>query len=201
MACMKHSILVATLASVLTLSPQLVAEPSATAWIRGKQDTLLGTARWPHNSNRPVAVRVIWRGWCDWEGIAEASVGSRVWSTLEEVHRTRLASLLSDIAALNWLRRVDANPDWNLTWVREEVAGKRRIVVTLLKTGRNSVDLRWVVERRGEGWIVVDVVTEGSSLVASQRTSFARVLDKGGVDRLFIKLERKREDLLREVSQ
>jgi len=128
-------------------------------------------------------------------------VGPRVWGELEEVHRTRLASLLSDVAALNWLRRVDASPDWALTYVREETSGKRRVVVTLLRTGGATVDLRWVAERRGQDWRVVDVVTEGASLVASQRTSFARVLDKGGVNRLFVKLERKREDLLTEVAR
>lgn len=128
-------------------------------------------------------------------------MGPRVWGELEEVHRTRLASLLSDVAALNWLRRVDASPDWALTYVREETSGKRRVVVTLLRTGGAAVDLRWTVERRGQDWRVVDVVTEGASLVATQRTSFARVLDKGGVNRLFVKLERKREDLLAEVAR
>ena len=202
MASMKHTtFLAATLAAALTLSPQSWAQPTATPAVRAKADTLLSTARWPRKGNRVDAVRALWRGWGDWEGIAEASVGPRVWGELEEVHRTRLASLLSDVAALNWLRRVDASPDWALTYVREETSGKRRVVVTLLRTGGATVDLRWVAERRGQDWRVVDVVTEGASLVASQRTSFARVLDKGGVNRLFVKLERKREDLLTEVAR
>lgn len=201
MAFMKKTLAAAALLAALTLTFNLTADSPATVWVRGKQDTLLSTARWPRKGNRVDVVRALWRGWADWEGIAEASVGPRVWGELEEVHRTRLASLLSDVAALNWLRRVDASPDWALTYVREETSGKRRVVVTLLRTGGATVDLRWVAERRGQDWRVVDVVTEGASLVASQRTSFARVLDKGGVNRLFVKLERKREDLLTEVAR
>lgn len=196
-----RSIAAAALVASLTLSPQLSAEPTATPAVRAKADTLLNTARWPRKPNRVDAVRALWRGWGDWEGIAEASVGSRVWGSLEEFHRTRLAALLSDIASLNWLRRVDASPDWDLTWIREESFGKRRVVVALLRTGGTTLDLRWTVERRGEDWRLVDLVTEGASLVASQRTSFARVLDKGGVNRLFVKLERKRKDLLAEVAR
>lgn len=202
MAHMKHtSIFAAALAAALTLSSPVGAQSTATPAVRAKADTLLSTARWPRKGNRVDAVRALWRGWGDWEGIAAASVGPRVWGTLEEVHRVRMASLLSDIAALNWLRRVDAAPDWNLTWIREESAGSRRVVVALLRTGGAALDLRWTVERRGEDWRLVDLVTEGSSLVESQRTSFARVLDKGGVNRLFVKLERKREDLLAEVAR
>lgn len=198
---MKKTFTFAVLAAALALSPQLSAEPTATPAVRAKQDTLLTTARWPRKTNRTDAVRALWRGWGDWEAIAEASVGSRVWDTLEEVHRTRMASLLSDIAALNWLRRVDGSPDWGLTWVREETIGKRRVVVSLLRAGGTAVDLRWVVERRGEDWRLVDLVTEGSSLVEAQRTSFARVMAKGGVDRLFVRLSQKREELMKEVVQ
>ena len=50
-------------------------------------------------------------------------------------------------------------------------------------------------------WQLVDMVTEGASLVVTQRTSFARVLDKGGVNRLFLRLEQKRADLMKEVLQ
>jgi len=197
---MKHTLAAAALLTALLLSPRLTAEHPASAAVRAKTDTLLSTARWPRKAARVDAVRALWRGWGDWEAIAAASVGPRVWGSLEEVHRTRLASLLSDIAALNWLRRVDSSP-WVLTYLREETIGSRRVVVTQLRTEGTSVDLRWTVEKRGEDWHLVDLVTEGASLVETQRTSFARVLDKGGVNRLFLRLERKREDLLAEVAR
>jgi len=55
--------------------------------------------------------------------------------------------------------------------------------------------LRWVLEKRGEDWRLVDLVQ-----VETQRTSFARVLDEGGADRLFLRRERRREELLAEVT-
>jgi hypothetical protein len=185
----------------LTLSSYVFADLPATDSVRAKQVSLNVVAKWPRKVNRVDAVFALWRGWGDWSGIAEASVGTSIWGKLEVARRVQLAGLLSDIAALNWLRRVDVTPDWNLTWLREEATGRRRVVVALLKMGENTVDLRWVVQRRGEDWQLVDMVTEGASLVVAQRTSFARVLDKGGVNRLFLRLEQKRADLMKEVLQ
>lgn len=185
----------------LTLSSYVFADLPATDSVRAKQVSLNVVAKWPRKVNRVDAIFALWRGWGDWSGIAEASVGTSIWGKLEVARRVQLAGLLSDIAALNWLRRVDGAPDWHLTWLREEATGRRRVVVALLKMGENTVDLRWVVQRRGEDWQLVDVVTEGASLVVAQRTSFARVLDKGGVNRLFLRLEQKRDDLMKEVLQ
>lgn len=184
-----------------TLSSYVFADLRATDSVRAKQVSLNEVAKWPRKVKRVDAVFALWRGWGDWSGIAEASVGASIWGKLEVARRAQLSGLLSDIAALNWLRRVDVTPDWNLKWLHEETAGRRRVVVALLKMGENTVDLRWVVQRRGEDWQLVDMVTEGASLVVTQRTSFARVLDKGGVNRLFLRLEQKRADLMKEVLQ
>jgi len=197
---MKHTLTAAALLTALFLSPAPVpaGEASATATVRSKTHALLTTAR---KSPRRGAVLTLWWAWGDWEAIAAASVGPRVWGSLEEVHRARLASLLSDTAALNWLRRF-GGPGTTFTFLREETMGRRRVVVTQLRAspGGGAVDLRWVLEKRGEDWRLVDLVGEGASLVETQRTSFARVLDKGGVDRLFLRLERRREELLAEVT-
>ena len=201
MMIMKKLFTFSVVVVAFTLSSYVFADLPATDSVRAKQVSLNEVAKWPRKVKRVDAVFALWRGWGDWSGIAEASVGASIWGKLEVARRAQLGGLLSDIAALNWLRRVDVTPDWNLTWLHEETAGRRRVVVTLLKMGENTVDLRWVVQRRGEDWQLVDMVTEGASLVVTQRTSFARVLDKGGVNRLFLRLEQKRADLMKEVLQ
>jgi ABC-type transporter MlaC component len=63
-----------------------------------------------------------------------------------------------------------------------------------------SADVRWVLVPVDGEFRLVDVVTEGSSMVAAQRASFARVVARGGAKRLFKRLEDRLADLRAELA-
>ncbi|NBZ95412.1 MAG: hypothetical protein EBR40_03110 [Proteobacteria bacterium] len=200
MTTMKNTLSRCLLCAALAAAPTASADPSATSWLRGKQATMSAVSHWSDPRKRETSVLALWRAWGDWDRIAADSVGPKVWGELEEAHRARLATLLADVAALNWLRRARTS-DFSVTYVREESVRDRRVVVTRVTAGGESADVRWVLAPSGEEFRLVDVVTEGASLVSTQRSSFARVMERGGVNRLFTRLERKREDLRAEVAR
>lgn len=200
MTTMKNTLSRCILCAALAIAPSASADPSATAWLRSKQATMLSASEWKDPNRSADGVCALWRGWGDWERIAAESVGPRVWGDLQEVHRSRLAALLADVSALNWLRRARGGA-FSVAYLREETAGRNRVVVTRVTVKGESADVRWVLAPAGEGFLLVDVVTEGASLVSTQRSSFARVVERGGVNRLFTRLERKRDDLREEVTR
>lgn len=185
---------------VLTAAPLCADEASASTWFRDKQAAMRAVAAWPDPRKREASVLALWRAWGDWERIAADSVGPQVWGELEEAHRTRLATLLADVSALNWLRRA-RTPDFSVVAVREETAKDRRVVVTRVTAGGEAADVRWVLAKKSGDWRLVDVITEGASLVSTQRSSFARVVERGGAKRLFTRLESRLADLRAEAAR
>lgn len=61
-----------------------------------------------------------------------------------------------------------------------EVTVKTKIV----KPGAPAISVNYVMEKTADGWKVFDLSTEGSSLVMSSRSSFAKQIEEGGIDSL-----------------
>lgn len=198
---MKRFVALGLLLAALAAPGDLSAESAASASLRGKMSSLTAVASWPDPARRADGAAALWWGWGAWDRVAEESVGRKVWSELAPLDRDRLARLLSDLAALNWLRRA-REPGYGMDYLREESAGGQRIVVTRVRSGGASADVRWVLmPGPRDAWNLADVVTEGASLVSTQRSSFARILERGGTKRLFARLETRREELRAAVAR
>ena len=67
-----------------------------------------------------------------------------------------------------------------------------RTVATSTKDAREEpMSIDYVVRSQTAGQRIVDVVTEGSSMVANYRSSFARIMKKGGFPEVLKRMRKK----------
>jgi phospholipid transport system substrate-binding protein len=69
------------------------------------------------------------------------------------------------------------------------------VLVRVLQTGSQPVNIEYDMERTARGWKVYDVRIAGISLVANYRTEFANVVRQSGVDGLIAALEKKNKSV------
>jgi phospholipid transport system substrate-binding protein len=65
----------------------------------------------------------------------------------------------------------------------------------ILKPGAPAISVNYVMEKTADGWKVFDLATEGSSLVMSSRSTFAKQIEDGGIDGLIKALAAKNASL------
>jgi phospholipid transport system substrate-binding protein len=77
-------------------------------------------------------------------------------------------------------------------------------ITTKIKTqqsGRKSVEVAYVVQRKDGRWLIADIITEGVSLRKTYRYEFGKILEKpgdaGGIDAVI----RKIDDKLKEIAK
>ncbi len=76
-----------------------------------------------------------------------------------------------------------------ITWVDETIEGERAVVRSRVTPGRGrdlALDYRLI--RRGDRWLVWDVVMDNASLVGHYRSQFQRIIRTASYERLLEKL-------------
>jgi phospholipid transport system substrate-binding protein len=121
----------------------------------------------------------------------------RNWQTLTEAQRRDYEQLFEAVVMRNLARRLDqyANGakgtlNQHFRTLTSEPAGKNDVLVrtnVVTQQGENlSVD--WRLRLRDDRPVVIDLVVEGASLLVSQRSEFAAVIERSGIDGLLTEL-------------
>lgn len=74
--------------------------------------------------------------------------------------------------------------------VASRPAGKRDILVhsQIVPPGSQPLDVHWRLRDRSDGPVIIDAIVEGVSLLVTQRSEFATVLERVGLDGLLVEL-------------
>ena len=126
-------------------------------------------------------IRDLARPLFDGRGAARRALGPE-WVARTSAERSEFARLFREVFELAYLRMVEARlPRDRPPTVRilgEDPAGAGNAVVRTSVEARDGHDVRvdYRMTRRGEAWLVEDVMSDGVSLVENYRAQFARVL-------------------------
>lgn len=71
----------------------------------------------------------------------------------------------------------------------------------ILQPGGQPVRVDYVLENRGDGWKIFDIVVAGVSLVSNYRGTFAQKIGSGGIDSLIDSLKAKEREVLQGYEQ
>jgi phospholipid transport system substrate-binding protein len=73
---------------------------------------------------------------------------------------------------------------------------------SIIRPGKPSIRVDWRIEKGGQGYKILDIVAEGTSLAIAQRADYTAVLQQssGQFDGLIKALRDKREKLRREAK-
>lgn len=121
----------------------------------------------------------------------------RYWQQLTEAQRAGYQELFEAVVMHNLARRLDqyANGaqgplDQHFRILSSQPTGKEDVLVRtkVLTEQGESLDVDWRLRLRADRPVIIDLIVQGASLLVSQRSEFAAVIERSSVDGLLAEL-------------
>jgi phospholipid transport system substrate-binding protein len=121
----------------------------------------------------------------------------RHWQELNEAQRARYEELFGTVVMRNLARRLDqyangvSGPlDQHFRILGQQPAGHDDVLVrTKVRTETDdNVDVDWRLRPNDGRPVIIDMIVEGASLLVSQRSEFAAVIERSSLDGLLAEL-------------
>src|SRR5687768_11033822 len=174
---------VAALTFVLALAPGSVSAGGPSEDLNHGIERVFASLRDPDlqapdkATERRLAVRRIAEEIFDFEETAKRSLG-RHWQDRSPEERQEFVRLFTELIDRAYLRRVDRYDGEQVVIVSDAVEGNQAVVHTRIVTrDKSEIPVEYLMHRTGEDrWRVWDVKIAGTSLVASYRAQFNKII-------------------------
>jgi phospholipid transport system substrate-binding protein len=144
---------------------------------------------------RRVAVRKIADDIFDFGETAKRSLG-RHWAARTPQERDEFVKLFGDLLERSYISKIELYGGEKIQYVADKIEGETAFVQSKLLTKQGSeVPIEYRMLRKGEKWLVYDVVIEGVSLVANYRTQFNKIIQTSSFQDLVKKMKTRQEEL------
>ncbi|HXG04212.1 MAG TPA: ABC transporter substrate-binding protein [Candidatus Binatia bacterium] len=127
---------------------------------------------------------------------------ARHWQARTPAEREEFVALFADLLERSYIGKIELFNGEKISYLGEQVEGDQAVVRTKVITRQGTeipVDYRML--RRGDRWLVYDVVIEGVSLVANYRTQFNKIIQTSSYQELVKKMKTKQEEFLEQEKQ
>jgi phospholipid transport system substrate-binding protein len=190
---MKSTRWIAILLVLLTFAPSVLAA-AAEVYVKAKQAELTTLIKQPRSAESDASLVRLFDGLLDYDALAKESLGPE-WDRRSPEERKEFQSLLSTLVQRAYTKGIRDTLDYDIAF-RGEVDGKAGKIVQSVATHKTDkrkepVHIDYVVRQAGSVWRVLDIVTEGSSLVSNYRNQFRRVIEQKGFSGLLEKMRAK----------
>jgi phospholipid transport system substrate-binding protein len=169
------------------------AEPPAQAFIRRKQEELMGLLK----AGKPDAeVDKVFNSLLNYDVLAEASLGSE-WAGLKVEEKAEFTRLLAQLVRNSYRKNLKKTLGYKVSYTKTAKADGRdaMVVYTEAENVKNpredKIAINYWISGEGDQRRIVDVVTEETSMVGSYRSSFTKVIKKDGFPKLIEKMKKK----------
>jgi len=148
--------------------------------------------------DRRGAVRQVANDIFDFSETAKRSL-ARHWTPRTQAERDEFVGLFTDLLERSYISKIELYGGEKIQFVGESIEGEGAVVRTKLVTKQGTempIDYRML--RRGDKWLVYDVVIEGVSLISNYRTQFNKIITTSSFQELMKKMRTKQEEFLGE---
>ena len=144
---------------------------------------------------RRAAVRKVADEIFDFGETAKRSLG-RHWAARTPEERDEFVKLFGDLLERSYISKIELYGGEKIQYVSDKIEGDTALVQSklLTKTG-SEVPIEYRMLKKGERWLVYDVVIEGVSLVANYRTQFNKIIQTSSFQDLVKKMKTRQEEL------
>jgi phospholipid transport system substrate-binding protein len=198
--------LIVAVALTLTLAPPALAG-APTDQLRSQVDRVIKTLEDPQLKQearaleRRKTVRSIADEIFDFGETAKRSLG-RHWQARTPSEREEFVQLFSDLLERSYISKIELFNGERVTYVGETIDGDIATVRTRLVTKQaTEIPVEYRMLKRGERWLVYDVIIEGVSLIANYRTQFNKIIQTSSYQDLVKKMKGKQEELLEQEKK
>jgi phospholipid transport system substrate-binding protein len=193
--------LVLTLA-VTSLTSQWAMAGVPTDQLRGQIDRVIKVLEDPelkkegHVKDRRAAVRKIANDIFDFSETARRSLG-RHWQGRTDAERNEFVQLFSDLLERSYISKIETYGGEKIAYLGDNIDGDQaRVQTKLVAKGGSEIPIEYRMHKKGDRWLVYDVVIEGVSLVANYRTQFNKIIQTSSFQELVNKMKNKQQELM-----
>ncbi len=142
---------------------------------------------------RKEALREAVSGILDFREMAKRSL-ARQWRKLSDKQKGEFVELYRGLIERTYLKKIEAYQNEKIIYKGQRIRGKYAIVKTLVVTSKQTeIPVDYKLLKKGDNWIVYDVIIEGVSLVNNYRRQFKSIIRRSSYDGLVKMLREKNE--------
>ena len=151
--------------------------------------------------DRRAAVRKIADDIFDFQETAKRSL-ARHWQPRTAAERDEFVKLFADLLERSYLSRIELYGGERIAYLGDLLDGDQAMVRTRIVTkGGAEVPVDYRMLKKGDRWLVYDVVIEGVSLVANYRTQFNKIIQTSSYAELVKKMKAKQDEFLEAIKK
>jgi phospholipid transport system substrate-binding protein len=144
---------------------------------------------------RRTAVRKVADEIFDFAETAKRSLG-RHWAARTPEEREEFVKLFGDLLERSYISKIELYGGEKIQYIGDRIEGDTAVVQSkLLTKAGGEVPIEYRMLKKGERWLVYDVVIEGVSLVANYRTQFNKIIQTSSFQDLVKKMKTRQEEL------
>jgi phospholipid transport system substrate-binding protein len=178
-------------AAALAIAPVALAAGSAEDFVKAKQTELLSLVKQGKGDRE---VDKVFDQVLDYRVLAEAALGDH-WAERTPAERDEFTDLLSQLVRASYRKNLKKTLGYDVSYQGTEKGKDGEIVRTVAKSTKDAreepMSIDYVVRSQSAGQRIIDVVTEGSSMVGNYRSSFNRIMKKGGFAEVLKRMRKK----------
>jgi len=193
------ALLLALVLSVVTASAAAAGAPSDQ--LKTQIDRVLKTLDDPELKkegkapDRRAAVRKIANDIFDFGETARRSLG-RHWQPRTPAERDEFVQLFADLLERSYISRVELYGGEKIQYLGDTIEGEQAKAQTkLLTKGGSDIPIEYRMHKKGDRWLVYDVIIEGVSLIANYRTQFNKIIQTASYQELVKKMKAKQDEI------
>jgi phospholipid transport system substrate-binding protein len=189
--------LVLTLALVLAALPARAGAPMEQ--LRAQVDRVLKLIDDPALKDKPkdkrVAVRQIADDIFDFGETAKRSLG-RHWAARTQAERDEFVKLFGDLLERSYISKIELYGGEKIQYLSDRIEDDQASVLSKLVTKAGAdVPIEYRMLKKGDRWLVFDVIIEGVSLVSNYRTQFNKIIQTSSYAELVKKMKSRQEEM------
>ena len=150
---------------------------------------------------RRAAVRKVADDIFDFPETAKRSL-ARHWQPRTPSEQSEFVRLFADLLERSYISKIELYGGEKIAYLSDALDGDQAIVRTRIVTKSSTevpVDYRML--KRGDRWLVYDVIIEGVSLVANYRTQFNKIIQTSSYAELVRKMKVKQDEFIEAATK
>jgi phospholipid transport system substrate-binding protein len=193
--------LLVALALVVPAAAREAAAAEPTTQLRVQIDRVLKVLEDPKLKSpekakeRRAAMRRVANDIFDFTETSKRALG-RHWAARTPAEREQFVQLFADVLERSYISKVELYGGETIEYEGDTVDGDQSAVNTRIVTRHGlRVPIQYRMQRKGERWLVYDVIIEGVSLIANYRSQFYKIIQTSSFEELVKKMKTRQEEL------
>jgi phospholipid transport system substrate-binding protein len=186
--------LAATVAALGLFSPSAYAGGAAEEFIQTRQAQVTSLLRQGQSGQRDKQVAAVLDGMIAYEELAKRSLAAH-WGDLSDAQHKEFTDILKRLVQRSYEKNLKNIVEYKVEYLGEEPISDGVVVHTRAssseKPQEEPITIDYQLQGSASAWKVVDIVTEGSSLVNNYKNQFHRIIQKDGYDALVKRMKDK----------